>query len=68
MWANAIPASRSLAVGALPIGLANNVRLKRAVAQDTIVRFDDVDLNQDLDVVSLRREMERAVGATARAA
>ncbi|MBC7802192.1 MAG: flagellar biosynthesis protein FlgA [Gemmatimonadaceae bacterium] len=60
VWANAIPASRSLAIGGLPIGLAHNVRLKRAVARDTIVRFDDVELDRDLDVVALRREMEDA--------
>ena len=58
VWANAIPASRSLALGALPIGLAGNVRVKRAVARDTIVAFDDVELKDDLDVVALRREME----------
>ncbi len=60
VWANAIPASRSLAMRALPIGLAHHVKLKRSVARDTIVSFDDVELEQDLDVVSLRREMERS--------
>ena len=69
VWANAIPATRSLAIGALPIGLAQNVRMKRAVARDTIVRFEDVELEHDLDVVALRREMEDEVrGAAARAA
>ena len=58
VWANAIPASRSLQLRALPIGLAQNVRLKRAVGKDQIVSFDDVDLTADLDVVALRREME----------
>ena len=60
VWANAIPASKSLAIGGLPIGLAHNVRLKRPVAQDSIVRFDDVELERDLDIVALRREMEDA--------
>ena len=59
VWANAIPASRSLAVGALPIGLAHNVKLKRAVKKDAVVRFEDVELAHDLDVVALRQEMER---------
>ncbi len=63
VWANAIPASRSLAIGALPIGLAHNVRLKRPVAKDDIVRLDDVELERDLDVVALRREMEVAARA-----
>jgi predicted homoserine dehydrogenase-like protein len=58
VWANAIPATRSLAMSALPIGLAGNVRLKRPVARNTIVTFDDVDLTRDLDVLALRRAME----------
>ncbi|HXP96051.1 MAG TPA: flagellar biosynthesis protein FlgA [Telmatospirillum sp.] len=61
VWANAIPASKSLAVGGLPIGLAHNVKLKRPVAKDTIVCVDDVELTHDLDVVALRQEMERGV-------
>jgi predicted homoserine dehydrogenase-like protein len=58
VWANAIPATRSLALRALPIGLAHNARLKRAVARDTIVSYDDVELTTDLDVVGMRRDME----------
>lgn len=68
VWANAIPARKSLAQGGLPIGLAHNVRLKRAVAQDTSVTFDDVELVNDLDVVRLRQEMENDARAPARAA
>ena len=59
VWANAIPAAKSLAVGALPIGLAHNVKLKRAVAKDQIVSADDVIMENDLDVVALRRQMEQ---------
>lgn len=55
VWAHAIPASKSMAVGALPIGLAHNVKLQRAVAKDTVVRFEDVVLDRDLDVVALRQ-------------
>ena len=51
VWANAIPASRSLDLRALPIGLAHNVKLKRPVARDQIVSFDDVEIENDLDVV-----------------
>jgi predicted homoserine dehydrogenase-like protein len=58
VWAKAIPASLSLGLKALPIGLAHNVKLKRAVAQNQIVSFDDVELTADLDVIGLRREME----------
>ncbi len=58
VWANAIPASRSLQLRALPMGLAQNVKLKRPVKKDQIVSYDDVELVQDRDVVDLRREME----------
>jgi predicted homoserine dehydrogenase-like protein len=58
VWANAIPAARSLDLKALPIGLAHNVKLKRPVKKDQIVSFDDVEIVNDLDVVNLRHEME----------
>lgn len=59
VWAKAIPASRSLALNALPIGLAHNVRLKRPIARDQIVSFDDVDLVEDHDILAMRRDMAR---------
>ena len=51
VWAKAIPATRSLALGALPMGLAHNVRLKRPIKKDQVVSYDDVDLVDDRDVV-----------------
>jgi predicted homoserine dehydrogenase-like protein len=33
VWANGIPAARSLALRGLPIGLAHQVKLKRSVAK-----------------------------------
>jgi predicted homoserine dehydrogenase-like protein len=68
VWANAIPASKSLKIGGLPIGLAHNVKVKRAVAKDTIVCFDDVVLERDLDVVALRQQMERDALGTMKSA
>jgi len=65
VWANAIPANRSLALRALPMGLAHNVRLKHAIKKDQIVSYDDVDLVDDLDVVALRREQEEHFGGAA---
>ena len=68
VWANAIPASRSLAEGGLPIGLAHNVKLKRAIAKDQLVRFDDVELTGEADVVAVRHAMEQAANVPAKAA
>ena len=58
VWANAIPASRSLQLRALPMGLAQNVKLKRPIKKDQVVSYDDVELVHDRDVVDMRREME----------
>ena len=58
VWAKAIPASTSLALRALPMGLAHHVRLKRAVSKDAVVSYDDVEMVDHLDVVNFRREME----------
>jgi predicted homoserine dehydrogenase-like protein len=63
VWAKAIPARQSLALDALPIGLAHNVRVRRPIARNAVVCFDDVELDRDLDVLALRRGMERMCAA-----
>jgi predicted homoserine dehydrogenase-like protein len=68
VWAKAIPAAKSLSIGGLPIGLAHSVKLKRPVSKDTIVRFEDVEIERDLDVLAIRREMERTMRSVANAA
>lgn len=61
-WAKAIPATRSTAIDALPMGLAHHVKLKNNIQKDQIIRMSDVDLTDDLDVVNLRREQVRTMG------
>jgi predicted homoserine dehydrogenase-like protein len=58
VWGKLVPAERSLAEGALPIGLAHRVKLIRDVAPGDTVRWADVDV-PDSDTVRVRREMER---------
>ncbi|MDQ2088867.1 NAD(P)H-dependent oxidoreductase [Marimonas arenosa] len=57
VWAKAIPARASAAMAALPIGLAHNVTLKRAVARDQVITLDDVEICDDLDVHEMRRAL-----------
>ena len=59
VWAKAIPAWKSVAARALPIGLANNVKLKRPLARDRIVTMDDVEISDDLDILAMRDEQNR---------
>jgi predicted homoserine dehydrogenase-like protein len=58
VWGKLIPAERSLAEGALPIGLAHKVPLLRDIAAGQIVRWDDVAV-ADSEAARVRRDMER---------
>ena len=58
VYGRLMPAAASLAAGALPIGLAHGVKLKKPVARDGVVRADDVTLDETLLAVRVRREME----------
>jgi predicted homoserine dehydrogenase-like protein len=58
VWGKLIPAERSLAEGALPIGLAHKVPLVRDVAAGVVVRWADVSVPES-EATRVRREMER---------
>lgn len=55
-----LPAERSLAQGALPVGLAHNVTLAVDVPAGSVLRKSDVKLNTNSLAVIAREEMERA--------
>jgi predicted homoserine dehydrogenase-like protein len=57
------PASASLTRGALPIGLAHGVTLKRAIPQGEIVCWDDVDIDEGDATVLTPRAMEQKFGS-----
>jgi predicted homoserine dehydrogenase-like protein len=59
VYAKLIPASRSLSLGALPIGLASHVKLLRNVAAGEVVKASDVALDEASQAVRVRRTMER---------
>lgn len=60
VWGKAQPAAKSLQFGALPIGLAHGVKLKRPIKEGEIVRWDDVAADEAADAVKTRRAMEQA--------
>src|SRR6202171_4216711 len=62
VWGKLVPAERSLAQGALPIGLAHKVGLLRDLAAGEIVRWTDVAV-PDSEAVRARRDMEQCFGA-----
>jgi len=53
-----MPATESLRIGVLPLGLAQNVRLKTAKRVGEPVCWSDVEIDHDNAAVRIRREME----------
>ena len=63
VWGKQLPAARSLELGALPLGLAHGVTLRRARPAGEILRWADVILDTADPAVVLRRAMERSFSA-----
>ena len=59
VWGKLVPASDSLRLGALPIGLANDVALTRPVAAGETLRYDDLRSGGESDALSVRKAMEQ---------
>jgi predicted homoserine dehydrogenase-like protein len=59
VWGKLVPAARSLALGAVPIGLAHGIRLRRDVTLGDIVTAVDVVYEEGNPALAVRREMER---------
>jgi predicted homoserine dehydrogenase-like protein len=58
VWGRLLPAATSLVLGGLPLGLAHNVRLVRAVRQGETLAWSDVAIDAGLPAYRTRREME----------
>ena len=53
------PAVKSLQKSMLPLGLTGNLKLKRDVSVDQVLTYDDVELDESLSAVKLRRSIEQ---------
>jgi predicted homoserine dehydrogenase-like protein len=62
VWGRLLPAADSLKAGALPIGLAHNVRLTSDIAHGAIVHWSDVAIDPKSDIIAIRRAMEKQFG------
>ena len=54
------PTSVSVPAKALPLGLTGNVKVKRPVQRDAMLTYDDVELDESLTAVKLRRSLENS--------
>ena len=58
VWGKLIPSRRSLSINALPIGLANKVKLSRNINEGEIITQSDVTNIRNSNAYLLRKEME----------
>ena len=58
VYGTLMPAGDSLALDAVPIGLAHGITLRNQVEAGQVVKWSDVVLNEPNEAVRLRREME----------
>lgn len=63
VWGKLMPASDSLAMGGLPIGLAHDVRLKNAIPVGKPVTWADIDVPASSEAFDTRKKMEREYAA-----
>jgi predicted homoserine dehydrogenase-like protein len=62
VWGKQTPADVSLRDELLPLGLAHNVKLKRAIPEGGALKWADVAYDPNDAAVKVRREMESAFG------
>ena len=60
VWGKQTPAQLSLEAGYFPLGLAQNVKLKRDLAEGERLKWTDVEYDPNDSAVRVRREMEAA--------
>jgi predicted homoserine dehydrogenase-like protein len=58
-------ANEAQKLGALPVGIAPGARLKRPVMKGAVIKWDDVQLDESLTVVKLRRQQDAQDGVGA---
>jgi predicted homoserine dehydrogenase-like protein len=65
VWGKQLPAEKSLAIGGLPLGLANEITLVRPVKAGVQLTWQDVAVDEANIAVRTRREMEAKFGGKA---
>ncbi|MCW5692244.1 MAG: flagellar biosynthesis protein FlgA [Pseudolabrys sp.] len=59
VWGRLMPAAKSLALGAVPIGLAHHLKLVRAVPHGAVLTWADVSIDEKDETMATRRAMEK---------
>ena len=59
VWGKLLPAKDSICKQYLPIGLAQDIALKRPIQVGTVITWDDVKFDLTDEVIAFRKSMER---------
>lgn len=62
VWGKLYPAATSLKIGGLPIGLAHGFRLNKSIGANQPITWQDVEVDESVAAVRMRREMETRFG------
>ena len=62
VWWEGQPGGKGVGPRGVPRGSAHRVRLRRGIKAGEAVRWDDVIVDETMDVVATRRAMEQAFG------
>ena len=68
VWGKLLPSDKSLRLGGLPLGLAHNVKVLRAVKKGNSLCWSDVAIDTSTHAYRIRREMEAMFTAPLRQA
>ena len=63
VWGRLLPAQKSAAIGGVPLGLAHDVKVVRAVRQGECLTWADVTMDTTSRAYTVRREMEQMFAA-----
>ncbi len=66
VWGKQLPASTSLQLGGLPLGLAQGVKVTRDISEGARLTWSDVAIDETDPAVKVRRDMEAEFGEQAR--
>lgn len=58
VWGKLLPATKSVAMGGLPLGLAHDIKLKRPVKKGQSLCWDDVAVDTSTHAYMIRQELE----------
>jgi predicted homoserine dehydrogenase-like protein len=62
VWGKLMPAEDSLSINALPIGLASEVTVNKAIKQGQVVSVDDITADRSSQAWQIRQRMQKSFG------